>query len=1003
MTNSGNPLITNFFKCQKLKKKVIIKYIFSDFAMEEEKPNFRYIKFFDDVRSKDVGIVGGKNSSLGELLSFGIPVPLGFAVTAAAYDYILETNYFRIKNEEISLKNYIKRDIDRITEELKNEDIKSIQKVDKFCADIRYVIEQAKIPDSLADEIIEAYHILVDRIGNESTFAIRSSATAEDLPDASFAGQQDTHLNISGENQILEYILKDMASIFTTRATMYRERANFDHFTVKLSVGVQEIAGGLKGVKSSGVMFTEDPDSGNPNVVVIRGTWGLGELIVQGVEKGDEFIVFKHGPKLQIISRELVKKEQMMIFDTEKGGTITLPVELERQKQFCLSEDDVRVLAEYAIKIRKHYGRPMDIEWALGNDGKIYIVQARPETVHSQKGDTEEIYYLLEDPLKLISDGLLVENTGTAIGRRIGYGKIKVIESINDAHLLEEGDILVTEETNPDWTSYMQNLGGVITEKGGPTCHAAIVSRELNIASIVGADDIIEKIKEKQRDGLENVTIDCSEGQPRIWLKEVEYDFDSIEFAQLPITKTQVLVNLGIPKGALSSGKYPDGTGLARLEFIINDEIRIHPNALIEFDSLVMRHGVLLEHRKKIENIKKSDLYHKDPFNREILKLKSTLDAIREITEGYEDKEDFYVEKLAEGIATIAAGVWKVLPNESLAECVVRLSDFKTNEYANLIGGWIYEGEENNPMLGFRGCSRYVHEDFQEAFILELKAIKKAREWGLINIIPMLPFCRSSVECKRIVEIMESEGLARGQDGLKVYVMAEIPSNIICADLFCKYVDGFSIGSNDLTMLTYGVDRDEAKLIPIANKFKYNTNSEALRRSLSHLIKTAHEHGKKVGICGQAPSDDPDFLRFLVREGIDSISLNFDTFARGRINTWRTEIIENKLPKENRANTYLFLDKCDKLIENIRIPRGKLRNMVRKQRKEIEPALKEITDKFNNIFSEISEISYNFVKDLNQAGSSGFKEIYDRYHNQLLTFEEEIPKLTKNIREFGIF
>ena len=971
--------------------------------MKEIKKSFRYIKFFDDVRSNDVAIVGGKNASLGELLSFGIPVPLGFAVTADAYDYILDTNYFRIKNEEITLKNYIKRAINKIAEELKKEDIKSIQKVDKFCSDIRYVIEQAKIPDSLADEIIEAYHILVDRIGSESTFAIRSSATAEDLPDASFAGQQDTHLNISGETKILEYILKDMASIFTTRATMYRERAGFDHFTVKLSVGVQEIAGGLKGVKSSGVMFTEDPDSGNPNVVVIRGTWGLGELIVQGVEAGDEFIVFKHGPKLKAISRILVKKEQIMIFDTEKGGTITLPVEQERQNQFCLSEDEVIILAEYAIKIREHYDRRMDIEWALGQDNKIYIVQARPETVHSQKGDTEEIYYLLEDPLTLTNKGFLVENKGTAIGRRIGYGKIKVIESINDAHLLEEGDILVTKETNPDWTSYMQNLGGVITERGGPTCHAAIVSRELNIASIVGADDIIRIIKEKQRDGLESVTIDCSEGEPRIWLKNVEYDYDSIEFAQLPTTKTQVLVNLGIPKGALSSGKYPDGTGLARLEFIINDEIRIHPNALIEFDSLVMRYGVLLDHRKKIENIKKSDLYHKDPFNREIVKLKETLDVIREITAGYENKEEFYVEKLAEGIATIAAGVWKILPNGELAECVVRLSDFKTNEYANLIGGWIYEGEENNPMLGFRGCSRYVHEEFQEAFILELKAIKKAREWGLVNIIPMLPFCRSPEEAKRIIEIMESEGLVRGQNDLKVYVMAEIPSNIICADIFCEYFDGFSIGSNDLTQLTYGVGRDNEKMIPLMNNYNYNTNSESIRRSVSHLIKTAHERNRKVGICGQAPSDDPEFLRFLVREGINSISLNFDTFARGRINTWRTEIIETKLPEENKANTYLFLDKCDKLIESIRIPRGKLRNMVRKQRKKVKPRLIEITDKFNNVFSEISEISYNFVKDVNQAGSLEFGEIYDRYYNQLNMFEGEIPKLTKKIREFGIF
>ncbi|MFX1287705.1 MAG: putative PEP-binding protein, partial [Promethearchaeota archaeon] len=565
------------------------------------------------------------------------------------------------------------------------------------------------------------------------------------------------------------------------------------------------------------------------------------------------------------------------------------------------------------------------------------------------------------------------------------------------------GDILITEETNPDWTSYMQNLGGVITEKGGPTCHAAIVSRELNIASIVGADNIIERIKEKQRDGLESVTIDCSEGKPRIWLKDVSYDFDSIEFANLPHTKTQVLVNLGIPKGALSSGKYPDGTGLARLEFIINDEIRIHPNALIEFDSLVMRYGVLLEHRKKIENIKKSDLYHKDPFNREILNLKETIDTIREITTGYEDKEEYYIEKLAEGIATIAAGVWKELPNGELAECVVRLSDFKTNEYANLIGGWIYEGDENNPLLGFRGCSRYTSDVFQDAFILELRAIKKARDWGLINIVPMLPFCRSPEECKQIIEIMEGEGLVRGQDGLKVYVMAEIPSNIICADLFCEYVDGFSIGSNDLTMLTYGVDRDEAKLIPIAKEFKYSTNSEALRRSINHLIKTAHERKRKVGICGQAPSDDPDFLRFLVREGIDSISLNFDTFARGRINTWRTEIIESKLMEENKEKAYKFLDRCDNLIETIRIPRGKLRNMVRKQTKKADKKLLVVTKKFEEIFIKISDFSYSFVKDINQKETLKFTTLFDKYSEDITNCEAEIPNLMNNIREFGIF
>ncbi len=967
---------------------------------------YAYVKFFEEVRNTDVPLVGGKNASLGELLSFGIPVPLGFAVTAKAYDYIFDTNYFTIKDKEISLRQLISRDIRRISNELKSEDIKSIEKVDKICANIRYVIEQAKIPDSLGDEILDAYHKLIKLIGDETTFAVRSSATAEDLPNASFAGQQDTHLNISGEKEILEYILKDMASVFTTRATMYRERAGFDHFAVKLSVGVQEMAGGLGGVKASGVMFTEDPDSGNPNVVVIRGTWGLGELIVQGIEKGDEFIVFKHDPKkLRIIRRELVKKEKIMVFTKETGkiGTEIISVPEEKRMQYCLTDVEVLQLAEYAQKIRNHYERRMDIEWAVGNNGKVYVVQARPETVHSIKGDVEEIFYLLENPEKLTNEELLIENSGVAIGRRIGYGKVKVIESINDAHLLKDGDILITEETNPDWTSYMQNLGGVITARGGPTCHAAIVSRELNIASIVGADNIVETMKEKQREGIEYVTIDCSQGEPRIWLKDVEYDFDTIEFAKLPHTQTKVLVNLGIPKGALSSGKYPDGTGLARLEFIINDEIQIHPNALLDFEALVMRYDILLEQRKRIENIKKSDLYHKDPFSQEILKLRKTLGKIRELTVGYDNKEEFYIEKLAEGIATIAAGVWKELSDGDIAECVVRLSDFKTNEYANLIGGWIYEGEENNPMLGFRGCSRYVHDEFQNAFILELRAIKKAREWGLKNIIAMLPFCRSPEEAQKIIDIMKSEGLIRGQDGLKVYVMAEIPSNIICADIFSQYFDGFSIGSNDLTQLTYGVGRDNEKMIPLMNYYKYNTNSEAIKRSVSHLIKIAHEFNRKVGICGQAPSDDPDFLRFLVREGIDSISLNFDTYARGRINTWRTEIIEVKLDDEMRAMSYEFLSECDKLIETIRIPRGKLRNMVRKQRNEVNPRLMETTERFNNIFDEIQKISYDFVKEIDKGKFISFNELFNKYHSQITEYVNELPNLQRKIREFGIY
>jgi pyruvate,water dikinase len=969
-----------------------------------EPTKYEYIRFFEDVRREDVPVVGGKNASLGELLSFGIPVPLGFAVTAKAFDYVLDTNFFTIKEEEVSLRELISNDIKRISSQLMEEDIKSIEEVDKLCANIRYIIEKAKIPDSLRDEILEAYHRLIEQIGEETTFAIRSSATAEDLPDASFAGQQDTHLNISGEKDVLDYILKDMASVFTTRASMYRERAGFDHFAVKLSVGVQEMAGGKDGVKASGVMFSEDPDSGNPNVVVIRGTWGLGELIVQGIEKGDEFIVFKHGPKLQIISKSLVRKEKTMEFDTQKGGTITKSVQKDKQKRFCLDEQQVKILAEYAIKIRKHYGVPMDIEWALGNNGKIYIVQARPETVHSQKGDTEEIFYLLEDTNKLITGNCLITNSGTAIGRRIGYGKVKVIESINEAYLLQDGDILITEETNPDWTSYMANLGGVITERGGPTCHAAIVSRELNIASIVGADNIVETIKEKIRESnLQSITIDCSEGEPRIWTKEVEYDYDTIEFSKLPKTKTKVLVNLGIPKGALSSGKHPDGTGLARLEFIINDEIQIHPNALIDFDALLMRYDILLEQRKKIENIKKSDLYHKDPFNEEIKRLKLTIDKIRELTEGYEDKVEFYVEKLAEGIATIAAGVWKELSDGEIAPCVVRLSDFKTNEYENLIGGWFYESDENNPMLGFRGASRYVSDDFQNAFILELKAIKKARKWGLINIVPMIPFCRTPEEATQIEQIMKSEGLIRGENGLRVYCMAEIPSNIFLADVFCKTFDGFSIGSNDLTQLIYGAGRDNEKLNTLSKNYNYITNSEAIRRAVSHLIKVAHDNNRKVGICGQAPSDDPEFLRFLVREGIDSISLNFDTFARGRINTWRTEIIEKYLSNNEKDLAYNFLTQCDELIEKLRIPRGKLRNLGRKKRKRISENLSNSISKFDDIFESTINISNEFVENVDLGKLKDYSELYKEYFNQLQSHNELIPELMRSIHEFGIY
>jgi len=962
--------------------------------------NYRFIKFFEDVRTSDIDLVGGKNASLGELLSFAIPVPLGFAVSASAFDYILENNYYTIKNEEITLKEYIRRQIGSIKKELQSEDILAIQRVDQICASIRTAIEQSQIPDSMQDEILDAYHKLLEKIGEDTSFAIRSSATAEDLPESSFAGQQDTHLNISGEENILRYILKDMASIFTTRATAYRERSGYDHFDVKLAVGVQEMAGGLGGVKSSGVMFTEDPDSGNENVIVIRGVWGLGELIVQGAEEGDENIIFKHNPKgLTIIASDLVTKKNQLVFDTDIGGTKTIPVPVELQNHFCLTGEQAIELAKYGMKIREHYGKRMDIEWAIGNNDKIYIVQARPETVHSIKGDKEEIFYLIDNPQDLKKNNKLISSNGTAIGRKIAIGRLKIIEDINYAHLLEEGDILVTLETNPDWTSYMQNLNGVITERGGPTCHAAIVSRELELASIVGADNIVQILKEYARKGNISITIDCSEGEARIWGGEVEFDYDTIEFNNLPRTKTKILVNLGIPKGALSSGKYPDGTGLARLEFIINDLIQIHPNALLHFDDLIIYMHELLEKKEQIESLKKSDLTKKDPFLQKIENLKNTLEKIAELTAGYDNKEEYYVQKLAEGIATIAAGVWKTLPDGSIAEAVVRLSDFKTNEYKNLIGGWLYEHDENNPMLGFRGGSRYVSEDFEEAFRLELRAIKRARSWGLTNIIPMVPFCRTPDEAEAIIKLMQVEGLVRGQDGLKVYVMAEIPSNIFLADIFCNYFDGFSIGSNDLTQLIYGCGRDNQKLLPLAEKYNYNANSEAIKRAIEHLIKVAHERFKKVGICGQAPSDYPEFLKFLIQQKIDSISLNPDTYARGRIFTWRTEVIEDLLKEGEKVLAYNLLIHCDKMIEDLRIPRGKLRNYIQKKRKKIDSTIIEKSRQINHLFGELSELSVNFVNLIKNKKYDDFTDLRDSYKQKIVDYSKEIPKILKNINK----
>ncbi|MHA1731041.1 MAG: phosphoenolpyruvate synthase [Promethearchaeota archaeon] len=1023
----------------------------------------KYIRFFEEVGKEDVGLVGGKNSSLGEmtrnLASLQVNVPYGFAVTVDAYSKILEENFVRSKNEKISLKEYIARKLNAIDHELKSEQPGDILVVKKTTIKIRKMIEKAQYPPELERQIIEAYEKLEEKTGG-SVYAVRSSATAEDLPDASFAGQQDTYLNIFGEDEILEHILKCMASTFTTRATQYRQRAGFNHFDVKLSVAVQEMAGGLSGVRASGVMFSIDPDSGNSNFVTIRGTWGLGEMIVQGKEVGDEWKVFKHSPLgLQILSRTRVyKRVQLVTIDTAESagyeidqhiGTVEIPVPEDLQHRLCLTNAQVEQLAHYALAIEKHYHCPMDIEWVLGSDGNLYIVQARPETVESQRGDEEQIFYLLEDVEKLYSIGRILDESGVPIGRKIGSGPIKVIPNISEAWRLKKGDILVTEETNPDWTAYLEHLGGIITERGGPTCHAAIVSREQGIACIVGAEGVINRIEDFMNS--ENIseyfdenrepclTVDCSQGAARIWRGEVAYDYDEIDFSTLPHTKTKIFVNLGIPDGALSAGKHPDGTGLARLEFIIGDEIQVHPKALINYLKLRKKLAEMKQQKITIEKMKGTPIGSKDRLAQDILSLEETLEKIDEAVEGYGiSHSDFYIQKLAEGIATIAGAVWKELPDGSIAEAVVRMSDFKTNEYRGLLGGWLYETEEHNPMIGHRGASRYVHEIFKECFRLECRAIKLARSWGLYNIVPMIPFVRTPKEAIEVKKLMAEEGLIQEEvvqgvmeryqwprekilmdvqkeglvreavfdflensegihkengpeTGLKIYMMAEIPSNVILADEFCRLFDGFSIGSNDLTQLVFGADRDNEILARSGAIYGYVANHEAIKRFIQQLLDTAHGYRtsdgspnpRKVGICGQAPSDYPDFLQFLVSNHIDSISLNFDTYAKGRVNCFRTEIVEEKVPPHLRDSCYELLNSYDALLEQMRIPRGRMRFIKSKLEAQgtTDQKVWDVVAKFEELSEEIEEKRVQLVKDL-ESGRD-FNEIA-KEHEQVV-------------------
>ncbi|MHC1605171.1 MAG: phosphoenolpyruvate synthase, partial [Candidatus Methanofastidiosia archaeon] len=667
---------------------------------------------------------------------------------------------------------------------------------------------------------------------------------AEDLPDASFAGQQETYLNIRGDKKLIEACKKCFASLFTDRAISYREDKGFDHFDVSLSIGIQKMI--RSDHATSGVMFSIDTESGFEDAVFITASYGLGENIVQGAVNPDEYYVFK--PTLDkyrpIISKKLGTKKIKMIYSDDGETTVkNIPVPEEDRYRYVMSDDEILTLAKWAVIIEKHYKKPMDIEWAKDGDGthagtgKLFIVQARPETVHSQKDMNVLRTYALREKGKVLV-------TGQSVGEKIGKGEVNNIHSTKDIEHFKKGQILVTNMTDPDWEPIMKIASALVTNRGGRTCHAAIVSRELGIPAVIGTENATEILKS----GMD-VTVSCAEGEMgKIYEGLLDFEIVETNLESLPSTKTKIMMNAGIPEQAFVHGQIPnDGVGLAREEFIINSYIGIHPLALIHYKEI----------KEKARNDKK---------------IANIIKQIDEKTRGYDDKTEFFIEKLSYGIAMIAAGFY---PND----VIVRLSDFKTNEYANLIGGSLYEPEESNPMIGWRGASRYYDEDFKPAFGLECMAIKKVRNnMGLTNIKTMIPFCRTPEEGKKVIKIMEEYGLKQGENGLEIYVMAEIPSNVIAAEEFCEVFDGFSIGSNDLTQLTLGLDRDSELVSHI-----YDERNIAVKRLVERVVKVAKERGKKIGICGQAPSDFPEFAEFLVEVGINSMSLNPDTVIKTKL------------------------------------------------------------------------------------------------------------------------
>ena len=784
-----------------------------------------WILWFDQLGIEDVGIVGGKNASLGEMYRLltpkGVPIPNGYAVTAAAYRSFLETTG-------------VKQQIARILSDLNTKDLHNLQERGRKC---REAIIAAEFPQTLKDAIVEGYRNICIQYGADTDVAVRSSATAEDLPDASFAGQQDTYLNIHGTVSLLDSCRRCFASLFTDRAISYRQDKGFDHFSIALSIGVQKMV--RSDLACSGVMFSIDTESGFPDAVFINAAYGLGENVVQGAVNPDEYYVHKptlRQGKRSVISKNVGDKKIKMVYSTDlKKPTKNIDVSEADQKKYVLTDDEILALARYAVAIEDHYSwkaghtKPMDMEWAKdGKTNQLFIVQARPETIHSRTDKTKLRSYKLQESGPILA-------VGNSVGEKIGHGRVNVIRNVHEIHQFKAGEVLVTEMTDPDWEPIMKIASAIVTNRGGRTCHAAIISRELGIPCIVGTMTGTETIPVGQE-----VTIDCSSGSKGyVYKGNLKFVINEVDLKQLPTTKTHITMNVGNPEQAFELSFIPnEGVGLAREEFIITSYIKVHPLALINYE--------------------KNDA--------------ATKKIIDELTSNYPKKTDFYVEKLAHGMAVLCAAFYP-------KRVIVRMADFKTDEYSGLIGGAQFEPKEDNPMMGWRGASRYYDPTYAPAFALECQAFKRVREeMGLMNLELMVPMCRTLEEARKVQAEMAKHGLRRGENGLQLHVMCEVPANVILAEKFLDLFDGFSIGSNDLTQFTLAVDRNSPLVAHV-----YDERNEAVKELVHHAINVCNARGKYIGICGQAPSDYPEFAEFLVECGIQSMSLNPDTVIKTRL------------------------------------------------------------------------------------------------------------------------